>query len=620
VLEAGQGELTELPVCGEEEVSAPKKSHHRLAVVALIGAATVAGATVWLSAPALSLKRYVPDPVDFELRGGPATSGLVAASTTVGSRSRPKHLYASRVRETGRRFNLVGLRWRGARAATISLRVRAPDGRWSGWAKTSVGDDGPDPGTGEGRPGWTVSDPVWAGQADAVQYRIAAAGSVRDLRLHFVNSTGTATAFDRLKSSVRRAAGSAFATVASLFSARAHAATTQPAIVTRGAWGASKCPPRATPGYGTVKMAFVHHTVSVNTYTAQQSAAIVLGICRYHRNSNGWNDIGYQFLVDRYGQVFEGRAGGMDQAVIGAQAQGYNAVSTGISNIGTFSTQGQTPAGLDALARVLSWKLALHGVPPLGSVVVRSAGGSTNRYPAGRSVRFERISGHRDGDATSCPGDALYAQLPQIRSMVTGDTRSPANLQLKTARPNISYGDKTAVTGMLTTAAGEPLQGQPVSIRSLAGTRVQTLKTIATSFSGSFAANLHLSFNHTLLATFAGNPAVRAAQSTPLTVGVRPRVRATLVPVAGRTLRVGQKVVIRGSVRPHKRTVLLLVDRQPSDESYRRYAKRRVLARGGRMSVAYRFRRRGAYRLRLGVKADIRNLGARSKPILLKVR
>ena len=77
-------------------------------------------------------------------------------------------------------------------------------------------------------------------------------------------------------------------------------------------------------------------------------------------------------------------------------------------------------AGLDALARILSWKLAVHGGPPTGTVQVTSSGGSLNRYPAGAKVTLNRISGHRDGDATACPGDGLYAQLPQLRQMVTG--------------------------------------------------------------------------------------------------------------------------------------------------------------------------------------------------------
>ena len=112
---------------------------------------------------------------------------------------------------------------------------------------------------------------------------------------------------------------------------------TPPPIIPRAAWGADSVPPRSAPDYGVVQMAFVHHTVTANDYTPEQSASIVLGIAKYHRDTNGWNDIGYNFLVDQYGQVFEGRAGGVEQAVIGAQAQGYNSQSTGVAVLGTFS-------------------------------------------------------------------------------------------------------------------------------------------------------------------------------------------------------------------------------------------------------------------------------------------
>ena len=72
--------------------------------------------------------------------------------------------------------------------------------------------------------------------------------------------------------------------------------------------------------------AVVHHTAGSNSYTAAQSAAIVRAIELYHVKGNGWNDIGYNFLVDKYGQVFEGRIGGIERNVVGAHAEGFNRV------------------------------------------------------------------------------------------------------------------------------------------------------------------------------------------------------------------------------------------------------------------------------------------------------
>ena len=140
------------------------------------------------------------------------------------------------------------------------------------------------------------------------------------------------------------------------------------------------------------------------------------GIQRYHVLGNGWDDIGYNFLVDKYGQVFEGRYGGVDESVIGAHAQGFNRGSVGVAVLGNYSSVSISSAASIALANLLAWRLDVAHVDPLSTLTYMSTGNP--RFAAGVPVFLRAISGHRDTGFTSCPGGALYAQLPVIASNV----------------------------------------------------------------------------------------------------------------------------------------------------------------------------------------------------------
>src|SRR3954471_1597833 len=192
-------------------------------------------------------------------------------------------------------------------------------------------------------------------------------------------------------------------------------------------------------------------------------------MAKYHRDTNGWNDLGYNFVVDRYGQVFEGRAGGVDQAVVGAQAQGYNSHSTGIATIGTYQDVPLTPEGLDAVARLIAWKLPLHGAPVTGQIVLESGGGELNRYKSGTPVTLERICGHRDGDATECPGNALYAQLPELRRRAAAIApvvpTATVALAMDAPAPAVTYGEQLALSGTLRRADGSAIAGERVLVQ-----------------------------------------------------------------------------------------------------------------------------------------------------------
>ena len=486
-------------------------------------------------------------PFDFELPARPdqvrAASGSAASGTL----------------NTPRRFNLVGLRWRGHAAPAVRLRVRRTRGEWSRWQEVEVhSDHNPDRRGGE--PVASASDPLWVGSAEAVQYRISR--RVQGLRLHFVN----------VASELRRARA---------------AQDPQPPIVSRKDWGAAKCRPREAPAYGSVKAVHVHHTVSLNDYAPEEGPAIVLSVCRYHRNSNGWNDIGYNALVDKYGVLYEGRAGGLDQAVVGAQAQGFNSETAGIASIGDHTSVGATPETLSAVASYIRWKLGVHGQPLFGPVTLRSTGGPATKYPAGSTVTLERVIGHRDTGRTACPGELLYAQLDELRSLVaTGVGAIPTfatRLSGTLADFSIDYGEVVPVTGLLLGPDGGPLVNEAVEVQTN-GTGVwKTASVSATAPDGTFVAELRPRRRVYVRLRFMGRAGVRRATSSRLLLHLRP-VITLRTPV--RSSVPNARVPVSGTIAPRKRFVRLVLQQRIRGR-YRKVGASAVRVRRGRFSTSF---------------------------------
>jgi N-acetylmuramoyl-L-alanine amidase len=471
--------------------------------IVLAVALALVGAAVWAAAPALSLNPYVPRVVEFSVHvRSPAARAAGSAATT-------------RVIRTSQRFDLVGLTWHGPVGARVQVRARLAGGRWTTWHVPDPAGDVPDRG-----PPVHGTEPIWVGGADALQLRVPA--SVHDVRADFVNSTGTATATDRLRTRVLSAVHSAVAAIVP-GAAQAVPASVggQPRIIPRSAWGGGQCKPTHAAGYGTVKLGFVHHTDNLNGYSPSQSAAIVLAICRFHRDTRHWDDIGYDFLVDRYGQIFEGRAGGIDRAVVGAQTKGFNTVSTGVANIGTFVSTSQTRAGMSALARVLAWKLTLHGVPAIGRVRLVTTEPDLNGKPKGTVLHLNLISGHRDANSTDCPGSALYAQLHQLRRRVAALAARLTSVGLVAAPNPAASGQPIALSGRVKRAARTPVAGASIVVEQLRGTSYVPVAGASTAADGSWSAAVSLTGTATLRARYTGDRTHVAAVSPPVVARVR---------------------------------------------------------------------------------------------------
>lgn len=357
------------------------------------------GIVTWATAFTLTTGLSVLPPTAVGAVGAAASPATIRLTADGGGVVRSAEVPVTEGPRRTTSYSMVGLTWRGS-DPTLRLRTRGVDG-WSPWQVPEVLDDGPDRAE---RTTLRATEPLWVGPSDGVQVD-AGGGDYRGLEMVLIDPGVVATdRTPRVDPSAR--------------SARAVKPTTKraprPALLGRARWGANGAWRNGSPVYNRgLRQVYVHHTATGNDYSRADVPGILRGMYRYHTASLGWFDLGYNYVVDRFGRAWVGRSGGIGKLVRGAHTLGFNHASVGISVIGNFETAPPTDRAVTAVVRLAAWKLDRYGRAARGAVNVRSEG--SDRYGAGRKVRLRIIAGHRDTNETACPGARLQARLPDIR-------------------------------------------------------------------------------------------------------------------------------------------------------------------------------------------------------------
>lgn len=377
------------------------------------GLLVLAAVPAFLAFPTLTTPTPAPHPVDARLAHLSLPLTPLAARAADGNPAEVRAAASGPVVDTGMRattrFVGLGVTWKPGttvRGLTVKVRVHH-DGSWGAWDSLDAL-DALAAGDGPVTPQRQGTEPLLTDPADGVQAQVfSPSGAVpADLRLDLIDP-GTSSADAHLRGSQP--------------SASAAAASSQPAIITRAQWGANESY-RGTPRYsGTVKAAIIHHTATTNDYSASAAAAQIRAVYAYHTRTLGWSDIGYQFLVDKYGSLYEGRAGGLDGATIGAHTAGFNVDTFAVSALGNFDTAPASSAMVESISRLVAWKLTIHHRDPLGRAALTASGGtaSLTRYANGVTVSLPTIFTHRDAGWTACPGANLFAAVPRVKARVS---------------------------------------------------------------------------------------------------------------------------------------------------------------------------------------------------------
>jgi hypothetical protein len=333
----------------------------------------------------------------------------------------------SAVRVSTAPFSAIGVTWQETgKLGPLSVAVRAHSATgWGTWQAMSVADTDRDAASGT-RGG---VDLLWTGAGDGVQVSVtsAAGKTPHDIAADLIDPSTAPT-------------DAAAGTLAPAGAAPVPGApvVAMPPIHSRAEWGADErdatWQPQDAPQ---VKAVVLHDTATTNDYKPGDVPKILRAVFRYQAVSRGWGDIGYQVLVDRFGRLWEGRAGGLSRPVIGAQSGGFNAGTAGIAYLGDAARTPITPAAIEATARYAAWKFTLGptAIDPRGTVGL-TGGGPTSRYPAGTTITVPRVFPHRQTSPTDGPGDKGMLALPEIRdraAQIMGSLTQPGTVRARFA-------------------------------------------------------------------------------------------------------------------------------------------------------------------------------------------
>jgi hypothetical protein len=415
-----------------------------------------AAALAAYTAEAVRESKVPTAPVKAHVREVQLTSPTSTAGRQIATRSArvvPQRGGASKLTTTPQRvsgFGELGVTWAHGdalpqSALTVTARTRT-DGAWTAWSDVPYDPDhGPDPGSAEARHARPGTDPVLVGHVGDVQVRVVSHQPLpADMKLAVISpgraehsaderaaidtstmdgddGSDSVTQAAALEQSVSPATASAATSGADDTASLAAAVfTPRPVIYSRQQWGADESiRGKSSLHYGDVHAGFVHHTVNANDYTRAEVPGLLRSIYAYHVKSRGWSDIGYNYLIDRFGRIWEGRYGGVDRAVVGAHTLGYNDDSFAASAIGNYQIAKPSAAMVQAYATLFAWKLSLHGVDAA----------STHQWVTKKW--FQAINGHRDAAATLCPGQYLYDKIPTIRKLAAAAQRGWSGRQLE---------------------------------------------------------------------------------------------------------------------------------------------------------------------------------------------